>query len=197
MLRPNPLLAPRRFVAHGAVRVQSLEGRALASFRARAIAFAVDLLILNLLMAAGSLLWFHTVSEVVSGPVPDAQTTVVDLRTRWAPVFAVKVVDHHTWWVLLVVVVYFATATYLGRGQTPGKRLMRIRVASLVHERISLWHCIERSLGYAASSLELGFGFLQYFIHPNAQTVHDRIAETIVVSERSADRVGARHGTYD
>jgi len=188
MFKPKLLLAPRRFVAHGAVRVQSLEGRALASFRARAIAFAVDLLILNLLMAAGSLLWF----QAVSGPLPDAQGRVVDLHTRWAPVFAVKVVDHHTWWVLLVVVLYFATATYLGRGQTPGKRLMRIRVASLVHERISLWHCIERSLGYAASSLELGFGFLQYFIHPNAQTVHDRIAETIVVSERSADRQGAR-----
>ncbi|HET7865051.1 MAG TPA: RDD family protein [Burkholderiaceae bacterium] len=182
MLKPNQLLAPRRFVAHGAVRVQSLEGQALASFRSRAIAFVVDLLVLNLLMAAGSVLWSHAVSS----PVPDAAGTVIDLHTRWAPVFAVKVLDHHTWWVLLVVVVYFATATYLGRGQTPGKRLMRIRVASLVHERISLWHCIERALGYAASSLELGFGFLQYFIHPNAQTVHDRMAETIVVSERPA-----------
>jgi uncharacterized RDD family membrane protein YckC len=181
MLKPNQLLAPRRFVAHGAVRVQSLEGRALASFRARAIAFAVDLLVLNLLMAAGSMLWFHGVSD----PMPDATGRVIDLHTRWAPVFAVKVFDHHTWWVLLVVVAYFATATYLGRGQTPGKRFMRIRVASLVHERISFWHSVERALGYAASSLELGFGFLQYFIHPNAQTVHDRIAETIVVSERS------------
>ncbi len=181
MLKPNQLLAPRRFVAHGAVRVQSLEGRALASFRARAIAFAVDLLVLNLLTAAGSVLWFH----VLANPVPDVAGQVIDMHTRWAPVFAVKVFDHHTWWVLLLGVVYFATATYLGRGQTPGKRLMRIRVASLVHERISLWHSVERALGYAASSLELGFGFLQYFIHPNAQTVHDRIAETIVVSERS------------
>jgi uncharacterized RDD family membrane protein YckC len=46
-----------------------------------------------------------------------------------------------------------------------------------------LWHAIERALGYGASALELGFGFLQYFIHPNKQTVHDRIAETIVVKE--------------
>lgn len=182
MLKPNQLLAPRRFVAHGTVRVQSLEGRSLASFRARAIAFVVDLLVLNLLMVAGSVLWFHAVSS----PVPDAAGKVIDLHTRWAPAFAVRVVDHHTWWALLVGVVYFATATYLGHGQTPGKRLMRIRVASLVHERISLWHSVERALGYAASSLELGFGFLQYFIHPNAQTVHDRIAETIVVSERPA-----------
>jgi uncharacterized RDD family membrane protein YckC len=29
--------------------------------------------------------------------------------------------------------------------------------------------------------LEFGFGFMQYFIHPNQRTVHDRIADTIVV----------------
>jgi len=34
-----------------------------------------------------------------------------------------------------------------------------------------------------ASFLEFGFGFVQYFIHPNRRTVHDRIAETIVIRE--------------
>jgi uncharacterized RDD family membrane protein YckC len=48
---------------------------------------------------------------------------------------------------------------------------------------LSLWHCIERALGYAASALEAGFGFAQFFLHPNRQTVHDRIAETIVVAD--------------
>jgi hypothetical protein len=43
---------------------------------------------------------------------------------------------------------------------------------------------IDRALGYAASSLEAGFGFLQYFTHPNCQTIHDRIAETIVDLDR-------------
>jgi len=40
---------------------------------------------------------------------------------------------------------------------------------------------LERALGYGAPALELGFGFLQYFIHPNHRTVHDRIAETIII----------------
>jgi uncharacterized RDD family membrane protein YckC len=48
-----------------------------------------------------------------------------------------------------------------------------------------MWHSVERALGYGASALEAGFGFLQYFIHPNRRTVHDRIAETIVVKERT------------
>jgi len=45
---------------------------------------------------------------------------------------------------------------------------------------------VERALGYGASSLELGFGFIQYFIHPNRRTVHDRMAETIVIRDRRA-----------
>lgn len=77
---------------------------------------------------------------------------------------------------------YFGLATYFGKGRTPGKRIMKIRVVSLVHDRLSLWHSIERALGYAASALE--FGFMQYFVHPNRRTVHDRIAETIVVDDR-------------
>ena len=51
----------------------------------------------------------------------------------------------------------------------------------MVHHQLTLWHCVERAPGYAASFLEGGFGFIQYFTHPNHQTVHDRIAETIVV----------------
>ena len=83
-----------------------------------------------------------------------------------------------------MVALYFGLGTWLGHGQTPGKRLLRIRVVSLTHGHLSLWHAVERSLGYAASVLEGGFGFLQYYIHPNRQTVHDRIAETIVVKEQ-------------
>ena len=69
-------------------------------------------------------------------------------------------------------------------GRTVGKRVMGLRVVSTAHERLTLWQCIERALGYGASALEGGFGFIQYFIHPNHRTVHDRIAETIVVTER-------------
>jgi uncharacterized RDD family membrane protein YckC len=69
-------------------------------------------------------------------------------------------------------------------GLTPGKRLLRIRIVSLAHPKITLWQAVERALGYGASMLEGGFGFLQYFIHHNRCCVHDRIAETIVIKER-------------
>lgn len=69
---------------------------------------------------------------------------------------------------------YFGLSFYFGHGRTLGKRVMGIRAVSLTHEHLSLWHSMERALGYGASMLEGGFGFLQYFIHPNCQTVHDR-----------------------
>jgi uncharacterized RDD family membrane protein YckC len=81
-------------------------------------------------------------------------------------------------------VLYFELMTYLTNGRTLGKWLLNIRVVSLAHGRLSLWHSIERALGYGASALEFGFGFAQYFVHPNHRTVHDRIAETIVVADR-------------
>ncbi|MEO8746549.1 MAG: RDD family protein [Rhodanobacter sp.] len=160
------LLVPKRFKAHSAPRQLSLEGCRLAPFQRRAIAIAVDLIIFNLALIAGSILW-----GIATSNLPSATT--------------VNVVGLDTWWALAAVVVYFGTLTYVGHGQTPGKRLLGIRVVPLVHDRVSFWHSVEQALGYGASALELGFGFLQYFIHPNAQTVHDRIAETIVVSERA------------
>jgi len=61
---------------------------------------------------------------------------------------------------------------------------MVIRVVSIVHHKMSPWHSSERALGYGASALEFGFGFLQYFVHPNRRTVHDGMAETIVIRDQ-------------
>ncbi|HTX88845.1 MAG TPA: RDD family protein [Bacteroidales bacterium] len=81
----------------------------------------------------------------------------------------------------LLPVLYFTLWFRGRRGQTPGKFLVRIRVISLYHERIGLWHSIERSLGYFASALEFGFGFIQAFWNANRMSLHDKIGETVVV----------------
>jgi len=61
-------------------------------------------------------------------------------------------------------------------------------VVSPVHEKMTLWHSFERAVGYCASFLDGGVGFIQYFIHPNHCCVHDRIAEPIVVREQKRIR---------
>jgi uncharacterized RDD family membrane protein YckC len=148
-------------------RKQSLKGLPLASFGKRAIAFMIDIGIVALFLGIFAL--------------PDTLQSMSKTGE-----FNMNIDPFHGW-ELLSLPLYFGLWTYFGHGQTLGKKLMKIRVISLVHKRLTLWHSIERSLGYGASILEGGFGFLQYFIHPNRQTVHDRIAETIVIKvERSA-----------
>jgi uncharacterized RDD family membrane protein YckC len=89
---------------------------------------------------------------------------------------------------LLIPVIYFGLITCITNGYTFGKRIFRIRIVPTNHKHLTLWHSIERSLGYYASSLEFGFGFLQYFIDYNRRTVHDRIAETIVIKVKKSGK---------
>ncbi len=164
----------REFRAHETAWVQELDGLRLADFWQRAGALAVDALLalsslLVVSLAGGLARWLiETGGDVSQHRRYDFK--LEDPATR-------LVVE------IVVPVLYFGFATWLWNGRTPGKRLFKIRVVSLVHRRMSLWHSAERALGYGAAALEFGFGFVQFFIHPYRRTVQDRIAETIVVKE--------------
>jgi len=164
-----PKSTPRTFQPVAPDRLHALTGVPLAGFWQRLAAFAIDLVIVI--------------------PLASIQEVVKHLDELLTPGHDVKIeVNPFHGWGLIPMVLYFALAMYWGKGRTIGKRLMRIRVVSLTHEHISFWHALERALGYGASVLEGGFGFIQFFIHPNRQTVHDRIAETIVVKEERQPR---------
>ncbi len=76
---------------------------------------------------------------------------------------------------------YFTVLTWKLKGRTIGKLLARIRVVQLDGSRMTLWICFNRAGGYAASLSTCGLGFLEALWHPNRQTVHDRVAGTVVV----------------
>ena len=162
-----------RFHAPHLQRQRRLEGSELASFGSRASAFLIDGAIVVALLVVFKL-WRMQGFEANGSDF----LVTVDFAAALG---------------VIVTLLYFGLGTYIGKGATIGKRLVGIRVVSLVHAELSFWHSIERALGYAASSLEAGFGFLQYFKHPNRQTVHDRIAETIVIVDprKAADGTAA------
>jgi uncharacterized RDD family membrane protein YckC len=171
----------RRYDAHETSRMLAVHGAELASFPRRAAALAVDFLIagllfLTLIVPVGMLL------ERLGMIQPDRDVT---LHLNF----------FRNWYSIVWLVLYFGLATWIGNGRTPGKRLTGIRVVSLVHGRMGLWQSLERALGYGASALEFGFGFAQYFVHPNRRTVHDRIAETIVVADKRPPRAGEPEAT--
>ncbi len=79
---------------------------------------------------------------------------------------------------------YFTFFTRLLKGYTLGKWLFRIRVSRLDGRPLSWWDSFGRAAGYSASLSMLGLGFIEAFWHPNRQTVHDRISNTVVIKAR-------------
>jgi uncharacterized RDD family membrane protein YckC len=161
---------PVLYHGHESARMEQLEGAPLASFFARAVAFFID-------MAIAALTFIF----------PAMAGAIIAIKMGWLHDHVHITFDpfHHEEWPSLIwFVIFIGASNYIGNGATIGKKILRIRAVSLVHQRLSLWHSVERALGYGASTLEAFFGFYQFFIDPNRQTVHDRIAKTIVVSER-------------
>jgi uncharacterized RDD family membrane protein YckC len=159
-----------------------LEGLELANFTRRFLALCADILVLIIfLYVIGTILdYFGLINfglkiGIGSGKTINNMPGINNDLHINIPEY-LKVIFK-----LLIPVLYFGLITYFTNGYTMGKRIFRIRIISTNHSHLTLWHSIERSLGYYASSLEFGFGFLQYFIDYNRRTVHDRIAETVVI----------------
>ncbi len=162
----------RLFDPHETVRAQSLQGVPLASFWQRAAAFAIDFLVVLAVYIPVVILRQY-----------------LEMKAMHHPLHIAVNFNFHELEDLAWIVVYAGLLVWMTNGLTAGKRLLRIRVVSLKQPKISLWQAAERALGYGASALEGGFGFLQFFIHHNCQCVHDRIAETIVVKEQTKARL--------
>lgn len=145
--------------------LRSLDGIPLAGFRSRAIAFIIDLIIiLVIVILIGLPVAFSNYHSGITK----------DLVVHFEPFHNLKGI--------IALILYFGSLTYFWRGKTIGKHLLKIRVISLKNDNLTLWQSIERSLGYGASALEAGFGFIQTIWYENRQSVHDRIAETAVVT---------------
>jgi len=87
---------------------------------------------------------------------------------------------------------YFTTFLVLGRGQTPGKRALGIRVIRLDGRPIGWWLAFERFGSYFASLTTGLLGFAQIFWDRNRQALHDKVAETVVIRIRHAPPLHVR-----
>src|ERR1035438_2555554 len=147
------------FEPHDTARAESLAGTALATFGRRSAAYLIDITVV-----------FSSYAAAMEG-LHSFLFGYLHISEDYYPAAHVKVhfdyeMTTHVAWALWLIL-YFGLIAWKTNGLTPGKRLMRIQIVSLTHERITLWQSIERALGYGASMLEGGFGFMQYFIRPN------------------------------
>jgi uncharacterized RDD family membrane protein YckC len=69
------------------------------------------------------------------------------------------------------------------RGQTPGKRLLRMRVVDGYGERPSLGRAFLRTLAYLPSAFLLLLGFVWIGFDREKRGLHDRLADTYVIAD--------------
>jgi uncharacterized RDD family membrane protein YckC len=190
----------RTFSARETAWLQELDGIELASFWRRALAFLLDFAIVLLIFV--SLVVASTLAYVGYGRLRGRETPAVNIQIK-PDKMTFKANDGtelartsdevaRILYDIVMPILYFGLFNWRTQGRSPGKALFRIRIVSIVHRHLTFWHSIERALGYGAAALEGGFGFVQFFIHPYRRCAQDRLAETIVVTERSYQAMLAR-----
>ncbi len=93
--------------------------------------------------------------------------------------------------------IYLTVFTAWWGGQTPGKKLLGVRVLRLDGKPLGWWDAFERAGGYAAGFATGLLGFAQIFWDPNRQAIHDRVSSTVVVREGAPRAPGKWAGAVD
>ncbi len=81
---------------------------------------------------------------------------------------------------------------WLLTGQTPGKRVLGVRVVRTDGKRLSFWNALRRVIGYIVSSI-LFLGYLWILFDNRRQGFHDKLAGTMVVYSWPEDKL---QGTF-
>lgn len=85
--------------------------------------------------------------------------------------------------------VYFTLLPLVWAGQTPGKRLLGLRVVELTGKRLTPLILFKRYGGYAAGLFTGMTGFVQLIWDSNRQAIQDKTAHTVVINVRSGARL--------
>lgn len=149
---------------------------ALASIGNRFLACAIDhaiqaLTVVLMLLAFATMANYSSLGDRLS----DAP--------KW--VYAVLIVI-----LFLIVAGYFAFFEWLWRGQTPGKRWLKLRVIREDGRPITFWEAVVRNLLRSLDIMPAPFysiGLICVFISSIDQRVGDLVAGTVVVREREAE----------
>lgn len=82
--------------------------------------------------------------------------------------------------ITFLVPIAYDIGFWLLAGQTPGKRVMGLRVVRNDGQRLTLGNCVRRIIGYWVSAI-LFLGYLWILVDNRRQGFHDKIAGTFVV----------------
>jgi uncharacterized RDD family membrane protein YckC len=129
----------------------------------RAIAFSLDAAIINVVAVLTAAAISLTLSVV---KVPH------DVRTAVAAVGGVA----YVLWTVGYFVTFWATT-----GQTPGDRVLRIRVHAASGDRLPPRRALLRFVGIILATIPLFAGFLPILVDDRRRGLHDMLARTVVL----------------
>lgn len=154
---------------------------ALASIGNRFLAVAIDHFIQYLSVFV--VFWAFSNIANVSNPFAESGIeTVLSEMPKWTIALMILVI-------FLIFSGYFIFFEWLWNGQTPGKRLMKLRVIREDGRPITLWEAIARNLLRIFDALPGGFipiysiGLITIFFNSRDQRIGDLFAGTVVVRE--------------
>jgi len=155
---------------------------ALASIGNRFLAVAIDHFIQYL--SIFTVAWaFVNFSGVGGLGMSDSPSQFFDEMPKWTMAILIVVL-------FLIFAGYFIVFEWLWNGQTPGKRLLKLRVIREDGRPITLWEAIARNLLRIFDAVP-GFilpvysiGLISIFLSSRDQRVGDMFAGTVVVRER-------------
>ena len=139
-----------------------------AGFATRLIAWAADRLIVAVIVAvvtvgADLILGSLGIGELFG---LEEQAALVIIALAVFLTFLIPIVYDIGFWLLA--------------GQTPGKRLMGLRIVRTDGQRLTSGNCVRRLIGYWFSSF-LFLGYLWVLVDDRRQGFHDKLAGTLVV----------------
>src|SRR5438270_53841 len=158
---------------------------ALASIGNRFLAVAIDHFIqyFSIFLIAW---FFFSISSAGVGGLGDSSGRLLQEMPKWTIAILIIIL-------FLVFAGYFIVFEWLWNGQTPGKRLLKLRVIRDDGRPITLWEAIARNLLRifdAAPGFLLpvySIGLVVIFLSNRDQRVGDIFAGTVVVRERQDD----------
>ena len=155
---------------------------ALASIGNRFLAAAIDHFIQY--FSIGVVIWIFLTAAGFGGE----ETGVIDEIRREAPKWMIAIM---IFLLFLLFAGYFIFFEWLWDGQTPGKRLLKLRVIREDGRPITLWEAIARNLLRVFDAIP-GFllpiysvGLIVIFLSSRDQRVGDIFAGTVVIRERT------------
>jgi uncharacterized RDD family membrane protein YckC len=166
------------------VAVEKVEAPTVAytGFWRRLVGFTIDYLILIIIVHFVSSLYASVASDnlmsiMLAGFLSNSSLTYVEILKAVAIVFGLLL----TYFIIFAL--YYCSFEVSKLQATPGKYIVGIKVTDLNGEKITLKRSLIRRVSALLSSLTIFIGYLMAAFTKKKQTLHDKLAHTLVVNK--------------